>query len=137
MLRWLNTRITKNIFNQNSLFKLIKFKMDSSNKRIAQGTEHSIKTHDKIGGDFTLKSKPEFLQRRLKLWEAFFAKQEEYLKSLPREKIIITLKNGKQVEGTSFETTPLQIAKANLKKSLVPDFLVAKVNFTYFFHSQF
>lgn len=106
--------------------------MESSNKRIAQGTEHSIKTHDKIGGDFTLKQKPEFLQRRLKLWESFFAKQEEYLKSLPREKIIITLKNGKQVEGTAFETTPLQIAKANLKKSLVPDFLVAKVIFINF-----
>lgn len=135
MIRWLNTKITKNILNQKTLFKILNFKMESSNKRIAQGTEHSIKSHDKIGGDFTLKAKPEFLQRRLKLWEAFFAKQEEYLKSLPREKIIITLKNGKQVEGTSFETTPLQIAKANLKKSLVPDFLVAKVrifNFSFF-----
>lgn len=127
MIRWLNTKITKNILNQKSLLKILNFKMESSNKRIAQGTEHSIKTHDKIGGEFTLKQKPEFLQRRLKIWEHFFAKQEEYLKSLPREKIIITLKNGKQVEGTSFETTPLQIAKGNLKKSLVPDFLVAKV----------
>jgi len=129
MIRWLNTKITKNILNQKTLFKILNFKMESSNKRIAHGTEHSITTHDKLGGDFTLKQKPEFLQRRLKLWEAFFAKQEEYLKSLPREKIIITLKNGKQVEGTSFETTPLQVAKGNLKKSLVPDFLVAKVLF--------
>jgi hypothetical protein len=125
-------KITKNILNQKYLFKILNFKMESSNKRIAQGTDHSIIIHDKIGGEFTLKPKPDFLERRLKLWESFYSKQEEYLKSLPREKIFITLKNGKQVEGTSFETTPLQVAKGNLKKSLVPDFLVAKVNLTFF-----
>ncbi len=132
MIRWLNMKITKNILNQKYLFKILNFKMESSNKRIAQGTDHSIIIHDKIGGEFTLKPKPDFLERRLKLWESFYSKQEEYLKSLPREKIFITLKNGKQVEGTSFETTPLQVAKGNLKKSLVPDFLVAKVNLTFF-----
>lgn len=127
MLRWLNTKFTKNILNQKTLFKILNFKMESTNKRIAQGTEHSIKTSDKIVGDFKLDPKPEFLQRRLKIWESLYSKQEEYLKSLPREKILITLKNGKQVEGTAFETTPLQIAKANLKKSLIGELIVAKV----------
>jgi hypothetical protein len=55
------------------------------------------------------------------------AKQVEAMKNLPREKIIITLKNGKEVEGVSFETTPIEIAKKNLPRSIVPDLVVAKV----------
>ena len=128
MIRWLNMKFSKNLLNQKRLINILNFKMESTNKRILQGTGHSIKTTDvKLGGDFSITTKPEFLQRRNKIWESLFTKQDDYLKSLPREKIIVTLKNGKQVEGISFETTPLQIAKGNLKKSLIPDFIVAKV----------
>jgi threonyl-tRNA synthetase len=71
---------------------------------------------------------PQFLQERIKIWDEFYARQVEAMKNLPREKINITLKDGKVVEGVSFETTPLEVAKKNLKKSLVPDFVVAKVD---------
>ena len=128
MIRWLNLKFTKKIFNQKSLIKILNFKMESSNKRILQATEHAIKTSAKIGGKFVQSTTPEFLQTRNKIWDELYSKQEDFLKNLPREKIIITLKNGKEVEGTSFETTPLSIAKANLKRSLIPDFIAAKVN---------
>ena len=36
----------------------------------------------------------------------------------------------KVVDGKALESTPLNIAKANLKKSLVGDFIVAKVKYT-------
>jgi len=127
MIRWLNQKFTKNKFNQKSLLKILNFKMESSNKRILQGTEHAIKSSSKIGGSFTASTSAPFLQKRSKIWDELFAKQEEFLKNLPREKIMITLKNGKQVEGTSFETTPMLIAKNNLKRSLIPDLIVAKV----------
>jgi len=105
--------------------------IQDENKRIAKGTEHSISTTSKkIGGDFIKTKQPQFLEYRLKIWEDLYRKQEEYLKSLPREKITITLKDGKQVEGESFETTPLDIAKKYLKKSLVPDFIAAKVKYS-------
>ena len=127
MIRWLNLKYTKNLFNQKSLIKILNFKMESSNKRILQATEHAIKTSAKIGGQFSLSTSAAFLQKRNKIWDDLFSKQEVFLKNLPREKITITLKSGKEVEGTSFETTPLQIAKNHVKRSLIPDFIVAKV----------
>jgi threonyl-tRNA synthetase len=98
------------------------------NRRITKGTEHSIQREEgKIGGEFVKSTKPQFLDERTKIWDELYAKQQEYQKSLPRETIKITLKDGKQVDGTSFETSPLDIAKKYLKKSLVADFIVAKV----------
>jgi threonyl-tRNA synthetase len=106
-------------------------KSTEDNRRITQGTEHSVnKFEGKIGGEFVKQLKPQFLEEREKIWAEFYQKQQEHQKSLPRDKIIITLKDGKKVEGTSFDTTPLDIAKKYLKKSLVGDLIVAKV----FFH---
>lgn len=48
---------------------------------------------------------------------------------MPREKINITLPDGKVKEGTSFETTPLDIAK-QLSNSLPDKVVVAKVRYT-------
>jgi hypothetical protein len=127
MIRWLNQNFKQIKFNQKNLIKFINFKMESSNKRIQQGTEHAIKSSSKIGGSFTPSTTASFLQKRSKIWDELFSKQEEFLKNLPREKIIITLKDGKLVEGISFETTPIQIAKNNIKRSLIPDLIVAKV----------
>jgi threonyl-tRNA synthetase len=98
------------------------------NRRITKGTEHSIKTiPEKLNPTYIKKANPEFLQERAKIWDSLYEKQTEKIKSLPRDKIIITLKDGKQVEGISFETTPIEIAKKNLKKSLVGELVVAKV----------
>jgi len=103
-------------------------KSTDENRRITQGTEHSVnKFEGLIGGEYKKQTSPKFLEDREKIWSEFYEKQQEKQKTFPREKITITLKDGKKVEATSFETTPLDIAKKYLKKSLVGDLIVAKV----------
>jgi threonyl-tRNA synthetase len=123
--------LNKNISANKRLFFILNKKMQSDeNKRMVKGTEHSIKTtHGKLNPEYVKRENPQFLQERVKIWDELYAKQVEKIKSLPREKIAITLKDGKVVDGISFETTPIEVAKGNLKKSIVPDFLVAKVNY--------
>lgn len=97
-------------------------------KRILKGTEHTLdSTTKKIGGDFTLKKNPEFLKRRLDVFNELFEKQKELLKTLPREPIKITLKDGKDFEGTSFETTPWLVAEKKLPQKVRGEVLAAKV----------
>ena len=115
---------SKNILFNSTMIK-------EENRRIVHGTEHSIvKSEGYIGGEFQKVKNAAFLQKRMQVWDALYQNQSDYLKSLPREKINVTLKDGKVVEATSFETSPLDIAKKYLKKSLVPDFLAAKVKYS-------
>jgi threonyl-tRNA synthetase len=126
----LTRSINKHILGNKFYYIILKKMQSEDNRRITKGTEHSIKiAPQKLDPDYVKKVNPEFLQERAKIWDTLYERQSEKLKSLPREKIIITLKDGKQIEGISFETTPIEIAKKNLKKSLVGDLLVAKVKF--------
>lgn len=83
----------------------------------------------KIGGQFELKSDPEFLQRRLSVFESLYQSYIESLKSRPEEPITISLPNGLTKNGIAFKTTPLDIAK-EISRSLANDSIVAKVRFT-------
>lgn len=92
---------------QKILSRLINHWCTEENRRITKGTEHSIQQQEgKIGGEFVKVAKAFFLEERVRVWDELFAKQQERLKSLPREKIVIILRDGKQVEGASFETSP-------------------------------
>jgi len=73
---------------------------------------------------------PEFVSHRVNLWKDLKPKKEAELKEKPRKPIQITLPNGTVKEGTSFETTPGDIARF-LSKSLFEDAIVAKVNGQY------
>jgi hypothetical protein len=130
-----NKNIAKNILNIQSkyfIFNNNMMKSTDENRRITQGTEHSVnKFEGLIGGEFKKQTSPKFLEEREKIWSEFYGKQQEIQKTFSREKITITLKDGKKVEATSFETTPLDIAKKYLKKSLVGDLIVAKVNIDF------
>ena len=110
--------------------KYIIKKMVETNKRSNIGTEHSLKSFGQIGGEFKKTSNPEFLKIRTQIFDKLYSQQKEYIQSLPREKITVTLKDGKKVEGTSFETTPIEIAKKSLKRSMIDDLLAAKVRYT-------
>jgi len=57
------------------------------------------------------------------------AAQKERLAAKPREPITITLPDGKTIAGTSWETTPLQVAEG-ISKGLAASVVVAKVSFT-------
>jgi threonyl-tRNA synthetase len=123
--------LTKKLFVSESKNIILKIMQKEENKRIVQGTEHSIqRVEGHIGGNFVKTKSADFLTARQQFWDSLYQKQTEYMKTLPREKINLTLKDGKVVEATSFETSPLDIAKKYLKKSLVPDFLAAKVRYS-------
>lgn len=101
------------------------------NKRIIKGTEHTQdNSTKKIGGDFKIKENPEFLIRRSDIFNELLAKQNDFFKNLPREKVNITLKDGKIFEGTSFETTPLMVAEKKLPQKVHKEVLIAKVKYT-------
>ncbi|KAJ2227130.1 threonyl-tRNA synthetase, partial [Coemansia sp. RSA 485] len=61
--------------------------------------------------------RPEFIEHRNRIFDELFQKQKEEIASKPREKITITLPNGSEREGTSWETTPMEIANS-ISKSL-------------------
>lgn len=104
------------------------------NSRIAKGTEHSLATNSKIGGEFKIAKNPEFLTARAKIFDELFAKQQERLKEMPKESILIKV-GDKEVEGTSFVTTPFQVAKDIIDKDALKSILVAKVTYTKQSHS--
>ena len=97
------------------------------NKRATKGTEHSLQTNLKIGGEFKKESNASFIKERAELWDKLFAKQEEKNKSLPQNKIKISFIDGAETEGISNKTTPNEVALMHYKKSEVKEFLIAKV----------
>ena len=100
------------------------------NKRATQGTEHTLTTSQKIGGEFTKTKNSPFIEERAKKWEELYKIQEEKQKSLPHEKIQITLKDNVIEEGISNETTPFEIGKKHMKKDDLKECLVAKLLYT-------
>ena len=102
----------------------------AENKRAAKGTEHTLESKAKIGGEFVKEYNALFIKERAELWDKLFAAQEEKNKSLPQEPIKVTLPDGKEVEGTSNVTTPFNIAEKHTKKSALKEFLVAKVTYS-------
>ncbi|THH20468.1 hypothetical protein EW146_g914 [Bondarzewia mesenterica] len=72
---------------------------------------------------------PEFFDHRIKIFEKLKTEHDEFIKAQPREAIIITLPDGSERKGTSWETSPMDIAK-EISKSLSDRLVIAKVNDT-------
>jgi len=73
---------------------------------------------------------PEYQAHRLKIWEALFAKQqEEFAAKAKKEeaKIVVTLPDGKHMDGIAGVTSALDIAH-KISKSLAEKVIVAKVD---------
>ncbi|KAH8741483.1 threonyl-tRNA synthetase [Cryptosporidium ryanae] len=100
-------------------------------KRIQQGTERSLSTVGKIGGEFKLQKKPEFIERRLSLFKALYEKQNAVLKekASKNEAIKIILENGDERDGIKFKTTPYDIA-SQISKKLSESCIIAKVKYS-------
>lgn len=84
---------------------------------------------DKKGGGAIaeLSPPPEFIAERVKIFDDYMAKYTDYVAKQPRSPITITLPDGKQVEGTAWETTPMDIAKG-ISTSLADRIIIAKVD---------
>jgi threonyl-tRNA synthetase len=81
----------------------------------------------KIGGEFT--GDKTFLDTRLKKYEALLAKEEARLASKTRQPMKVTMPNGSVIEGTTWETTPMEIIKG-ISNSVAKTAIIAKVEYT-------
>uniref|UniRef100_A0A914WDM5 threonine--tRNA ligase n=2 Tax=Plectus sambesii TaxID=2011161 RepID=A0A914WDM5_9BILA len=70
---------------------------------------------------------PDFINERIALWDKLMARHKEELAKKVPEKIKITLPDGKEFEGESWRTTPLEIAE-KISRGLAENAVVAKVN---------
>lgn len=70
---------------------------------------------------------PEFMAHRIKMFNELKVKYDAHVAAQPRVPIRITLPDGRQMDGTSWETTPLQIAKL-ISNSLADRLVISKVN---------
>lgn len=70
---------------------------------------------------------PSFIEDRIKLWDKLKLKADEELAAKPRNKINVTLPDGKVVEGLSWETSPYEVAKG-ISQGLADNTIIAKVN---------
>ncbi|KAJ2610075.1 threonyl-tRNA synthetase [Coemansia sp. RSA 1365] len=70
--------------------------------------------------------RPEFIEHRNRIFDELYQKQQQEIAQKPREKITITLPDGSEREGTSWETTPMEIA-TSISKSLAKRLVIAKV----------
>lgn len=78
-------------------------------------------------GPLELNPPPQFLADRLELFEKLKAKYNAEIAAKPREPITITLADGSTKPGTSWETTPADIAKG-ISNSLLKRTVVARLN---------
>ncbi|KAJ1562579.1 threonyl-tRNA synthetase [Nowakowskiella sp. JEL0078] len=71
--------------------------------------------------------KPAYVQWRIDLFDKWFLEKELEVKAKERVPIKISLLDSRVLDGTSWETTPLDIAKL-IRKSLVDEAVIAKVD---------
>ncbi|RKP06595.1 tars protein [Thamnocephalis sphaerospora] len=86
-------------------------------KNAAAGSGHALE----------LSPAPEYLAHRIKMFEELKAAYDEEVQAKERTPIVITLPDGSKREGTAWETSPMDIAKA-LSKSLSERVVIAKVD---------
>merc|ERR1712223_980225 len=70
---------------------------------------------------------PDFLSERLALWDRLKKEQDEKIAAKTPEPIVITLPDGKQVDGQSWRTTPYDVA-CGISKGLADNTVISKVD---------
>lgn len=70
---------------------------------------------------------PEYIPHRIKMFDALKAKYDAFVCAQEKKPIKITLPDGRQMDGTAWETTPLMIAKT-ISNSLSDRVVIAKVD---------
>lgn len=79
------------------------------------------------GAPLELSPPPSFFDHRIKMFDRLKAEHDEWVKTQPRQEINIELPDGSQRKGTSWETSPFDIAK-EISKSLSEQVVIAKVD---------
>lgn len=100
-------------------------------KRTKLATSHKVAGQEEIqilGGDWKFQKKPAFITTRREYFAELFEAQKVKYTQMPQEDITITLPDGNQKPGTSFKTTPLDVAKA-ISNQLAKQVIVAQVRY--------
>eukprot|EP00945_MAST-04E_sp_MAST-4E-sp1_P008133 g8133.t1 len=97
--------------------------------RLFAGKEHTMTATGKIGGAFTTTADPAFLAERAAVYDKVNEAYQARLAAKPKNPIKITMPDGGVKEGISWETTPMDIAKA-ISNSLAKKCTVAEVAYT-------
>jgi threonyl-tRNA synthetase len=70
---------------------------------------------------------PSYIDHRIQMFETLKTQCEEAIKGKPRQEIAITMPDGSKRKGTSWETSPMDVAKT-VSKSLCERVIIAKVD---------
>ncbi|XP_073953511.1 threonine--tRNA ligase 1, cytoplasmic-like [Choristoneura fumiferana] len=70
---------------------------------------------------------PEFIQKRITLWDKYKAQYDEELAKKPDVSVVVTLPDGKTVEAKAWRTTPYDVAKG-ISQGLADSTIIARVN---------
>eukprot|EP00939_MAST-03C_sp_MAST-3C-sp1_P002879 g2879.t1 len=101
----------------------------SKKERAKTGTKHTLKEGGKIGGPFKSCTNAPFIKSRLETYKKIKASFEAKIAGKPQKPIKITLPDGTVKEGTSWKTTPRDIA-LTISKKLAKVVTVAEVTYT-------
>ncbi|RKO98099.1 hypothetical protein CXG81DRAFT_30223 [Caulochytrium protostelioides] len=83
----------------------------------------------KKGGDMQLKlsPEPEFIHHRVQMFDELKAEYDAFVAAQPRVPIKLSLPDGRDMDGTAWETTPMDIAKS-ISKSLSERVVISQVD---------
>ncbi|ETW77277.1 hypothetical protein HETIRDRAFT_65578 [Heterobasidion irregulare TC 32-1] len=92
-------------------------KMPKDKKKADAASQHPLE----------MQPAPAFFDHRIKIFDRLKAEHDAFVAAQPREEIAITLPDGSQRKGTSWETSPMDVAK-EISKSLSERLVIAKVD---------
>ncbi|VVC93083.1 unnamed protein product [Leptidea sinapis] len=85
------------------------------------------KKEETTGSVSELNPWPEYIQKRLDLWDKYKVQYEEQIASKADVSIVVTLPDGKTVEAKAWKTTPYDVAKG-ISQGLADSTIIARVN---------
>ncbi|XP_045537656.1 threonine--tRNA ligase 1, cytoplasmic [Papilio machaon] len=89
--------------------------------------EKKKKADDTSGAVSELNPWPEYIQKRINLWDKYKTQYQEELAAKPELSIVVTLPDGKTVEAKAWRTTPYDVAKG-ISQGLADSTIIARVN---------
>lgn len=98
-----------------------------SSRRFSSANSSKICFYAISAGLKELSPPPAYIEERIKLFDTLRAQYLVELAAKPKDKINITLPDGKVVEGLSWESTPYEIARG-ISQGLADNTVIAKVN---------
>lgn len=97
---------------------------DSSNDAVKPNKKENKKSKQQ---SLYLDPEPTFIEERIEMFDRLQKEYNDKVASMPRVPLKIVLKDGAVKEATSWETTPMDIAKG-ISKSLADRLCISKIN---------